>query len=449
MLDDSVAAGSKRNVKYVAQAAIFFSLMPYIGFTFLPTDVQPIAFLVCSLGVAPLLATGRLPLYWVALPLWAMSGIATLSLLALIGSGEAEHLMLLRSYYGYVAAPIIVTFMLYYLRFVSGAEIARAIDLALAVALAGFVLNMVGLTWVIQLVVNRAVAEEFFGGARGLTGFFPEPSRVSEQMAGFFFAYLLTGQLTRLRTAGVVAATFVSAAGQMFVVFGHLILGYILALLMVFVLSGGLSKVAALRFAIVGVTLVAVLVLREPLTDALIAAGFPSRGLSAVGDILRMRLSYVGQDEGILFKISGVLHAAATLGDNPTSFQLAAAADPGFAATIERGYAALIQAIFGTTLLVYPSRTYSALGTWIVDFGLIGLVTALWFIGILLYRGLLAKAKTRLHVLWASFFLAQVFFVKVALANPALWFLAALIWVVTKAPEPSTLIDSEVALAGA
>ena len=212
--------------KRLAQAGIVFALIPYVGIVALPSDTQPIAFVIATLGVGLLLVGARLQLAYLSLPLLVMALLATMSLSLRVAVDDIGYIWLIRSYYGYISAPVIVTFFLHYLRVLRDDEIARVVDVALAVVFAGFLLNGLGLTWMIQGVVNRAMFPNLAAGTRGMASFFPEMSNVSEQMAMCLFCYVLTRQVTRVRVAAIVAASVISAAGQMFIVFAHVVLAY-------------------------------------------------------------------------------------------------------------------------------------------------------------------------------------------------------------------------------
>ena len=56
-----------------------------------------------------------------------------------------------------------------------------------------------------------------------------------------FFCYVLTGQLTRVRMVAIVAASLISAAGQMFIIFAHVVLAYGLASGLLVVVRKGVS----------------------------------------------------------------------------------------------------------------------------------------------------------------------------------------------------------------
>ncbi len=84
--------------------------------------------------------------------------------------------------------------------------------------------------------------------------------------------------------------------------------------------------------------------------------------------------------------------------------------------------------LFDSDMLRFHRRPSTALGLWLVEFGVVGLLAALSFVGLLLWRAFRAGRETPLGVLWASLFLIQVLFIKIQLANPSLWLLSALIW---------------------
>jgi hypothetical protein len=133
-------------------------------------------------------------------------------------------------------------------------------------------------------------------------------------------------------------------------------------------------------------------------------------------------------------KLGGILQAAATIVDNPTTFRLGATADPDFRQSVERTYARLSYVLLDSTLLRFGRRPSTALGLWILEFGVAGLILALTLVALLLRRAARAPRETQFHALWAALFLVQVLFIKMTLANPSLWLLAAFIWVVAS-PE--------------
>ena len=77
---------------------------------------------------------------------------------------------------------------------------------------------------------------------------------------------------------------------------------------------------------------------------------------------------------------------------------------------------------------MFQRRPSTALGLWIIEFGVVGLLAALSLVGLLLWRAVRAPKEAQLAVLWASLFLTQVLFIKIQLAKPSLWLLSALTW---------------------
>lgn len=425
----------------LAQAGIVFAGMPYVGIAALPSDTQPVAFLIASIGAGLLLVQSRLRFSPLLVPLVAMASFATVSLALRSALDDVRYIWLIRSYYGYISAPVLVAFFLYYLRVLRPDEIARAIDVALAVVFLGFLLNVLGLTWLVQYFVNRALFPGNVLGARGMAGFFAEPSRVSEQMAVFFFCYYLTGHVTKPRVVALIVATLLAAAGQMFIVVAHIVLAYGAAAVLLVFIRRVLSVRAVTRLVLAGVMVAAFVSYHEAITTDLIRLGFPSRGVTAISRIVRDGPTYIGQDPGMMDKVAGTLQAAATLVDNPITFKLAAEADDEFAETVRPTYARLMRVLFHSTDLRFQRRPNSALGVWVIEFGVIGLVAALAFVMLLLRRAARTRPKMQLSTLWAALFLVQVLFIKLALANPSLWLLSAMIWVASAPPghEPSAV----------
>ncbi len=432
---DLMAAPIPAWIRGIGCTGIFFAVMPYIGFSVLPSDVQPLAFIISVAGVGLLLLgvpsrVRHVP--YLVVPMCLMALLATVSLVLRIAAGDVEYVWLVRSYYGYIGAPIILTFFVHYLRVLRSKDLARVLDVALGVVFAGFVLNALGLTWIIQGVVNRAV---FVGGnVRGFTSFFAEQSYISTQMAFLFFCYLLVGQLTKLRLAALVTAAALSASGQVFVTLGQVVLAYVLMMGVAVIVRRRISVRGLTQLGLAAIGVAWFLSFSDVVAQDMRLAGLPTRGINAVSDIIELGPSYIGQDPGVSYKLSGVLQAWATLVDNPLNFKLAAAVDPEFRETILRTYAWISLAFFDSTDLWFSRRVPSALGTWIVEFGVLGLLAAVSFIVMLVRRGVRADRTRTLPVLWAALFLVQGLFVLLPLANPSLWLLTALICV-TATPE--------------
>ena len=182
------------------------------------------------------------------------------------------------------------------------------------------------------------------------------------------------------------------------------------------------------RFTLAGVLVAGFISFHQVIAADLIRVGFPTRGITAISRIIQEDRTYIGRDVGIMNKLAAPLQVPATLRDNPFVFKLAATVDPGFRETVRRTYPRLVRVLFDSDHLLYQTRPSTALGLWVIEFGVVGLLVALSFVGLLLWRAVQAGRETQLAVLWASLFLIQVLFIKIQLANPSLWLLSALIW---------------------
>ena len=227
----------------------------------------------------------------------------------------------------------------------------------------------------------------------------------------------------------LLTASVMSAAGQMFITLAHVVLAYGLAAALLSFVRQGLSLRSMTRLSLVGVLVAGFVSFHEVIAADLIRVGFPTRGITAISRIISDGPSYIGQEEGLMDKLAGPLQAAATLRDNPAVFKLATMADRDvYPETVSRTYARLLRVLFDSDMLRFQRRPSTALGLWIIEFGVVGLAMALSLVGVLLWRGIRARKAAQFTVLWASLFLIQVLFIKIQLANPSLWLLAALTW---------------------
>jgi hypothetical protein len=412
-------------IKWLVRLALFTTIMPYVGLGMLPSDTQPFAFLFCGMGVALLLLTAEFRLNATSIAAWFMAGLGMLSLALQLATGGPGAFKLLRSYFGYVSAPLVLMFFVYYLRFLRSAEIAKVVDAAVWLTFIGFALNLLGLSSIIHVVVSRAVFEGI--GDRGFASFFSEQSTVSIQMAFCFFVYLLSGTLTRKRVAFLVVAALISAAGQVFITGAEVAIAYATAAAGVLLARAWVARAAVRRLSTVFAAILVFVAFSKPITNALIDAGFPGRGLSAIERLVSVGPAYIAHDHVIAIKIASVLHAGATVVDHPTNFRLDATDYSEFRGTISNAYGRIALALFGTRQLIWPQRPYTALGTWIIDFGLLGLAAAIVVLVPLFVSALSAPRELQMPLLWACFFLAQNFFVELPLVNPSLWLVAAMV----------------------
>ena len=330
---DVTGGGVPAWTRVIGGTGIFLSVMPYIGVSSLPSDVQPLSFIVACAGVGLLVLSvpsriRHVP--WLVVPLCVMALLATISLVFRIVAQDIEYMWLVRSYYGYIAAPVIFTFFVHYLRMLESKDIARALDVALGVVFAGYILNALGLTWIIQAVVNRAIFVGFVGNARGFTSFFAEQSFISIQMAFLFFCYLLVGRLTKPRLVAVVFAAFLSAAGQMFVTIGEVVLAYVLMMGVAALVRRGVRVRGLTHLGLAAIVIAWFIMFHDVVAQEVRRVGLPTRGITAISKIIETGPAYIGQDPGVFYRIAGVLQAGGDAGGQSAELQAGGRVGPGF-----------------------------------------------------------------------------------------------------------------------
>lgn len=400
--------------------------MPYVGIAYLPTDVQPVFIVLAIAGIVWGAALGN-----VIRVDFIFFAIVTMFLLALVTffvsslyRGYVEFYDL-RALFGYIT-PVVVLSYFHRARQLSGLQVARVIDAGLALVAVGFVLNIVGLTGFIQLFVSRAEVD-LAASSRGLTSFFPEQSRISTQMIYFGLIYLMVGHLNVVRLAILVLFSLLSASGQLYIGLAFVSLAasaaYLLSLIRFRVFP------VSFFFFLCGFLLVCSGLLYFAITqsDALIALGVPQRGIRAINMIWNLGFSYIGQDAGILYKISGALQGITTLLVYPVNFQVGAAyymaSDPAFS----EQYLRLAAYLFGAEEVPYPRRSFSNFGGWLSDFGLLGLFAFFAvFVSVILRSYRLPTFKSCFVFLLVGFSLLLLFVFRTNSSDPTFWLVLAL-----------------------
>ena len=109
-------------------------------------------------------------------------------------------------------------------------------------------------------------------------------------------------------------------------------------------------------------------------------------------------------------------------------FEIGAPMNPSYHDTLEHTYFKIENFIFGNEKIVFFTyRIFSVLGNWIVDFGIIGLFLALFFLYFIWQRSISEKSNKQFYLLWASGFITFCFFIKINAANPTIWALFSII----------------------
>jgi hypothetical protein len=180
--------------------------------------------------------------------------------------------------------------------------------------------------------------------------------------------------------------------------------------------------------AAASLSLITLVLAAEPILVVLASGGLPTHGFNRALRVLELGGSYIANDAGIIVKLSGLFQALSSLWERPIAFALGAPATEGYAESISGTYANLSLFFMGHARLAFPDRLYSAFGTWIVDFGVMGLLSMVALHALILRRIFREQRRVQLAILLAYVFWSMITILQVALANPALWALLAVLW---------------------
>ncbi len=426
-------------IKLISFLFIFCCFQPYIGLSFLPSDTQPFATLF-GIFLIFLLRSKYDLLPGPAIFLLVILGFALVSILfSFFGLYEDKDLILMiRSFWGYLTAPVIFIAFYRMLKVIDHKMITSILKLILLILFLGYILNIFYLSEIIQFFVNRAIYEDASGVAdvaRGLTSFYPEQSRISEQLGIMFFALFLLDKLNLRIILILLFGAFLSFAGQFYVVLIEILIAYLISRFLISVSRSSLSELLRMfSFLFFGFIIFLYIFLNpfvvSSITDFLIDLGLPSRGLEAVSTVLVYGTSGFSSDEGLIVKLSGPIASLATLIENPLNFEMGTVFDNDqLRISISETHFLIERFIFGNDKLVFFDFVYSSLGTVIIDFGIYGLILSSFFLLFLSKNSLKASLESNeIKYLVCFFFLLFCFFIKIPLANPSLWALSALLY---------------------
>jgi hypothetical protein len=378
----------------------------------LPSDTQPYFLLVALVGLA---MRRRLPLrvYPVIYPFAAMLVLATVSL-AWTLAGRGLDFATFRSFFGYLSSFIALLYLYSSREWINARHLTPVFDFCVGVTLFGFLLNLTGLNWVVRLLVNRA--EFRFDGLRGLVSFFSEQSHMVTSMSVLLYLLLQMRALTWKRALILLLVIIASGSGQAVIeifLFGAFLgFGFLV------------EVIVRRRFTVRGLALVIVsalaalsLVLGLRSLDLRFRA-FEVFKLFSLEDGLRL----LGSDYSITWKVQGVFLAIATLIATPFVFQLSALTSTDALGRLYDAQSAVYGFVFGVSNPRFGDRVYSAFGTWIVDFGILGLVAYALVLSAFLPR-VLGFGRPDYRGIACGLFVLYVTLAKVPLASPVLWLL--------------------------
>lgn len=419
--------------------AIFFLLMPYIGYGGLPSDVQPFAMAFALLAMA-FLVVQRKPMVCS----WALSGTFCVLLCALVSliatlaidevSVDNKFIVLARALYGYLTPVVVFCYVSLVISSRLPANWVAICDFIIGITLLGFLMNIIGLTEIIQIFVSRAGFEGGLGGNRGLTSFYPEQSRVSVQAVYLAIIYLWQGRLNALRISLLLLCGLLSFAGQFFIN----IIVLIIAICMVSIvrtLKSGTLKLWILGAQVFGVVVAStILYIATNHAEYLISLGLPSRGINAIANISESGINYIGSDHGLLFKISGLIQGIAILIIDPFRFQISTSAYFIYDENLFNLYREILISWISAEYYPTPIKSFSVFGSYVSDFGVLGLCV----IGLIIYKPisiLLRDDDERIYS-FISFSLVMMFYLLLVRSNtsdPTFWVCWAILIYGTKA----------------
>jgi hypothetical protein len=415
-------------MKKVYDITFIFILLPYIGISILPSDTQPFAvlFSLLSLVALDIMTSKTLLPKWI-FPILVMSMLAIIAfLLSLFINDEISFLNSIRALYGYLTPLIISLFVYRYLKVYKDSNISKYADIVLIITFFGFLLNVLGLTEIIQIFVNRSIEGGLIETSRGLTSFYPEQSRISEQMGILLFIYILENKLTKKRIFALFTAGFLSFAGQFYIVILQIIISYTLAKI---VTIKSLKSFILKRYVIgffSSLLIISILINIEDFAFLLINLGFPSRGTTAFLNLLDSGINGLSSDRGALIKSSGVIFMLTSIVERPFSFEIFSIVTD-FDSSYFDTFMKIQTFIFQNNSIAYGERVYSALGTWVVNFGLIGLIATISLIFKMYSPFRKIIEPKNFSIIFAIIFLSIILFLKIPLANPTIWLLYVLI----------------------
>lgn len=390
----------------IANTALFFILLPYVGIAALPSDIQPFAVLFSVFYLLISRSTFSKNEIMVIM-------LVILSLiLAILNTAifyELSFINIFRYSFGYIT-PIVIYAYVKNNNFTHD-QIKKTLDYILAILMIGYIVNYMGLTYLIQPFVNRAIYDA--EGVRGFTSFFPEQSIVATQLFFYAFIYYIFNCLNRFRLLIIIFFALLSLSGQTFIN------------LIAFSLCLGIYY-SIVKFRIkyfFYLTIFIVFIVNVDLISIGNYLNLPMRGLVVITDFYDQGLQFLLIDQGIVYKLSGLIYGVAGIFDLnliPSIYKT------HYLEMLNTSYLEFIcYELLNLNSVVVPHNPYSIFGSISYDFGLYGLLVLLSLFFYTLSDLYLAGIKTSFIII--LFFMLFLFFVHSFIAQPTFWFIVFLI----------------------
>jgi hypothetical protein len=404
---------SLNNIKIILfQIIVFLIIFPEFGIIRLQTDTQPyyVILIIFSFFISNKI---QIKINYIILPFLFMLCISTFSL-SISYFNSTNKFNLLRSYYGYISSTLILFYFLNNVDLFVSKNIIGIIDTSIVFIYIGFLLNLFGLNFIVQLFVNRA--EFRFDGVRGLVSFFSEQSNMVTVCVMLLLILSHFNKLDKLRFFSIFLAIVATASGQLVIEFVLLLLFYLLAFIIQTILKSKLNLSSLKRIIISFFSSIIIFWLIKNIN-------LNFRVFEIFKNInLEQGLIILGSDYSFSWKVQGIFLAISTLLSDPFIFQISSLTETNSFDRLSEVYASIYISIFNISLPRFGERVYSVFGTWIVDFGIVGMLAYLSFV-LIYMKALFLNNKYNivlfisfLYILYASSF-------KIGLSFPTLYLL--------------------------
>jgi hypothetical protein len=389
--------------------SIFFSS---VGIVRLPSDTQPYFLLFGLLGLL-LTVNDKFIFKSLLWPFLVIFLVALFSFLLTVPFSN-DKFTLFRAIFSY-SSPLVVILYLSNSKFIYNKEkIVKLLDLVLILTYLGIFLNLFGFNWFVQLFVNRAAFN--FDGYRGLVSFFSEQSHMVSSLMILFLVFFLLDFLNKWRIIFVLGAILSTLSGQAIVDLMILFFFFILVKIFRIIYYG--------RISIYFLAILVIVFLFFQLFFSLNSTfNFQFRAAQVFGNVSYENfLFFIGSDYSVSWKLQGLFLSISTLVADPFVFQLSSLTETDAFERLSSTYEKIYFFVFGVNLSRMGDRVYSAFGTWIVDFGVVGFACYLLVIFNTFFRLFKLSLLNEKTIICLLFFLYISLF-KVALVNPVIYLL--------------------------
>lgn len=414
----------------IFKLAIFLALFPEIGLIRLPSDAQPYFFLVALVGI--IINLNKRSVYpTLLIPFFIILIISLVSFILTIYTSD-DLFTLLRSLFGYISSFVFLFFLFRYNNYFKEIVIVPILDFSVKFIYVGFFLNLIGLNKIVQLLINRS--EFRFDGARGLVSFYSEQSNMVTACFVIIFLYLHFKQLSLKRAVFVILAIILSASGQAFIEIILVSAFYFISYFTYILVAQKISK-SILKYSFLFISFLLLLAYGVQNFD------FDFRAFKIFKNFnLESGLYILGSDYSISWKVQGVFLAISTIIADPFIFQISSLTETDAYSRLIYAQKSVYEYVFGVSNPQFGDRVYSAFGTWIVDFGIIGLVMYLVFV-LLFIRNVFKNNSFNPIVFTSILYVLYVTLIKVGLSTPTIFLVVFSTYTISISPK-SDLFNS-------